>query len=202
MKRTKNGFDRLSDANLSKVIGVIVASMANNDYFTTLQSDVAELKTLNTDFIQLVSVAEHGTRLEVAVKNAKRKELIAKARANGNSVTAIADGNEEILASSSYPVTGTPTPAAPVSKPQNVKVAPGKQAGQIVMSLQKDYSALNYLYQYAVESDQPVWETVACNYTTCTISGLQTGVRYLVRIISAGRDMQQVIGDTYYVIPQ
>jgi hypothetical protein len=202
--RITNGFNRMSDDYLLGRADNIHVSMMGNENFTTPTPTMAALATSIGDFRLAVSKAENGSELDVAVKNDKRNELIDLLHSLGNYVLFTVDGDRTKAISSGFRIAKEPSPMPPITKPENLQVAEGINAGELNIKFKRVIGARSYMIQFAEEttSGAPVWQSQTCTTSKFTLKQLQSGKKYQVRIAVVGTNEQLLYSDPVWKIVQ
>jgi len=197
MKRVNLGFSRYADAPMLLISQVILAALTGNSFFPTPTPSLALVQTAIDAYAAALALAVEGGKANVAVKKARRKELMAILVQLGNYVILTANSNEEALASSGYPLPKPRTPLPPISKPQIIKLEDGMNSGEQQITIGAVNGARTFVYQYTPDPmpASPVWTGQNSTLTKVLFSGLEPGKKYWFRPIAYGRDEQEVFGD-------
>lgn len=208
MKRTTNGFARVSVAAFSQLLSDIVNKMLGNSSFTNLQTEVQALSTAAQTYYQLVSNAANRDKVAIIARDVAKQNLIEQLHSLGNDVSYYAKGNLEVLASSGFPITQDKKRTPAIQKPATPLVMLGQNAGELVCrtSKQKGMICVNY-YITADETamrtkDSSVWSVVTYNKVKYTFTNLIAGQRYYIKVGIVGVRGQEVISDATSFIPQ
>jgi hypothetical protein len=195
--KVTNGFSRLSDANLLSRAGQINIAMTGNTNFPTPTPTLAALQTALSDFEIAMAKAKTGSELEKAIKNDKREALIDLLHALGNYVLFTANGDRTVALSSGFNIAKEPTPKPPITKPENLQVTEGPNAGELNIKFNRVIAARMYMIQYAEETGStPLnWQSQSCTKSKFTLRQLQSGKKYLIRIVALGTDEQVMYSD-------
>ena len=114
----------------------------------------------------------------------------------GVSVQQICAGDIVKLKGSKMPIRRLPQPVV-VEKPTGLTLTPGINPGELIVrvnGMKKVSLIIEYSLDPAVPDNQ--WESVTTTTCTSTLTGLQGGKRYWVRVAAVGGNNQIVWGDT------
>jgi hypothetical protein len=182
--------------------------MNGNRHFTSLQPkvDILNPEAVNYDALALKAVTRD--KAAVLARDNARKKITAMLHSLGLSVTAIANGDTEMLDSSGYPYTQPKRPTPPMSKPASPKLATGVNSGQIDCKAisQAGLRSVNYY----ITSDAALgasegtsgWNVFSFNKTKFTFTNLIPGQRYYIRIGLVGVRGQEVLSEVVSFIAQ
>lgn len=195
--RLTNGFNRLSDENLLGRAGQINIAMTGNANFPTPTPTLAALQTALSDFEIALAKAKTGSELEKAIKNDKREALTDLLHSLGNYVLFTANGDRTAAVSSGFGIAKDPTPQPPITKPENVRLAEGPNAGELNVRFDRVTGARCYMIQYAEETATgPVeWQSQTSTRSKLTLQQLQSGKKYQVRVVAVGKNEQVMYSD-------
>lgn len=202
--RITNGFNRRSDESLLVRAGEIhLAMVAASGSFPTPTPTLAALQTAISDFSIALSKAKSGSELDRAIKNDKRQELIDLLHSLGNYVLFTANGDRTVAVSSGFNIAKEPAPQPPITKPENLQVTEGINTGDLFIKFQRVIGARSYMVQYAEDTTgTPVWQSLTTTTSKCTITQLQSGKKYQVRIAVIGTNQQLLYSDPVWKIVQ
>lgn len=202
--RIIDGFEKLSDADLEVRSNSILTSMTDNPNFTTPTPTLTVVAAAITDFSNAVSVADGGSSLDKAIKNDKRLALINLLNSLGNYVIFTVDGNRTKAMSSGFTIAKVPSPMPPLSKPENLQVTEGPNAGDLNVRFKRVIGGRSYLIQYAEETTtgEPVWQNQTCTTSKFTLRNLESGKKYQIRVAVIGAYNQLLYSDPVWRIAQ
>ena len=174
----------------------MLISMTNNGYFPDCTSLVNELRDLQEQFIKALSDAGLKDLEKVSLKNNLRGQLIQKLKQLGEYAATVSKGEDTLMLSSGFPVI-RPVDEIILDTPDNFRISPGVQNGEIVMQVQRVMGAKSYMYQYTPHpvTKESIWESVYDTRCKATLTGLPLGVRYWFRIAAVGARKQIVYTD-------
>lgn len=197
MRKIRFDFERYADAPLLVLAQAILLALTGNLFFPTTTPTLAAFQTAINAYADALSAAQNRGKNEVAAKNARRQELTDLLVSLGNDITKQANGNEEALVSSGFPLTKTRQPQIPLGIVVIASIEPGLNAGQLDIKINALPGAKTFLYQYTEDPLSPDSEWISQNSTRIkeTISGLQTGKRYWIRVVAYGTYKQMTVCD-------
>jgi hypothetical protein len=197
MKKVNLGFSKYTEANLLVIAQAILAALTTNAFFPTPVPTLVVLQTAITDYSEALSAAKDGGKTNIAVKNARKEELIALLIQLGNYVMLTANGNDEMLGTSGFPVSKTKEPSPPLVKPEIIKMEDGLNSGELQVTISSVAGARNYVYQYTQDplTLTSQWTSSNTTLTKMLFTDLEPGKKYWSRAIVYGIKEQQVFGD-------
>jgi hypothetical protein len=203
MKRVTNGFSKMSEPDFAQLLAIVIMSMTDNANFPTLQEGVAALRSEAAEYKERSIKALNGGKDMILARNASRGRAIDLLHLMGMQVSAIANGDEELLDSSGFPYTRTKQPTPALVKPPAPKVTLGVNRGELVCKTkkQKGMKVINFLI-----TDDPTnessWQKISWYKTTYTFTKLTSGKRYYIKVSLFGVRGQEVTSDAVAFIPQ
>jgi hypothetical protein len=208
MIKVVNGFDRLSIAEFGQRLNNIIKCMNGNPNFTELQAAINALLAEATNFQALVLKALTRDKEAIIARDGSREKITTMLHNLGYSVTAVAQGNVEVLASSGFSYTQPQKPTPPLQKPGAPKLASGINGGEIncKATRQKGMRSVNYYItadasKLAAASSNG-WDIKSYNKTKYTFSDLTPGQRYYIKVGLVGVRGQEVISEPISYIAQ
>lgn len=208
MKRVTNGYGEKSLPEFSNMLKVIVKNMNGNTAFPDLQTQVQALSAEADTFYDLEARAASRDKNMILARDASRALIINQLHELGLAVSAVAKGNEEILAPSGFPYTQPRKPTPPLQKPAVPVASPGVNNGEIdcKTATQPGVKSVNYYITadaaMLTAKDNAGWNIVSYNKTKFTFTGLEPGQRYYIKVGLIGVRGQEVISDPVSYIPQ
>lgn len=195
MRKIKLDFARYSDPALLVLAQSILAALTGNLFFPSPSPTLAVFQAAITAYSDALSAAANRGKNEVTAKNARRQELIDVLFNLALDVMKTADGNEEALVSSAFPLTRQRQPLLPLGIPVIAKIELGLNAGELEVILGSLQGARTFVYKYTPEplTAGSVWESVNSTRIKETISGLESGKKYLVQIVAYGTNNQMTV---------
>lgn len=202
--RITNGFPKLSDSKLLSRSAQINLAMTGNANFPTPTPTLAALQTALTEFESALAKATTGSELDKAIKNDRRQELIDLLHALGNYVLFTVSGDRTKAVSSGFGIAKQPEPLPPITKPENLQVTEGLNAGELVIKFKRVLGARCYMIQYAEDTTtgELMWQSQTTTTSRYTLKQLQSGKKYQVRIAVVGTNGQLVYSDAVTRIVQ
>jgi hypothetical protein len=208
MIKVVNGFDRLTIAEFGQRTNSIIKSMNGNPHFTTLQAAVNALMAEATNYHDLVLKALTRDKTAIIARDASRQKVTTMLHNLGYSVSAIAEGDAEILESSGFSYTQPKKPTPPMQKPGVPKLASGVNGGEIECKAasQKGMRSVNYYITSDVAtltaSNTNGWDVRSYNKAKYTFSNLTPGQRYYIKVGLVGVRGQEVFSEPVSYIAQ
>jgi hypothetical protein len=195
--RITNGFDQLSDSKLVSRATEILQAMTDNINFVQPEPSLIVVSDAIQDFRTALAAAQTRNKYDVDTKDIKRQELIDIMHNLANFVLFKSKLNVIVAASSGFSIARQSSSSTEISKPKNVKLTDGINAGELIVSFDRVPGAKSYLYQYTKEplTSASVWESINGTVRKATIKNLQSKERYYVRIAALGINNQIVYSD-------
>lgn len=202
--RLLNGFDRMNDAYLYTRSREIYNVMNGNPNFANPKPNMSDFNTMISTYGTALENAASGDKYAVIIKNAKRKELVNMLHNLGYFVLFTAQGDRDIAASSGFELAKEQSTPNVIGKPQKPSASIGDNPGELVIGVAPVKGAKSYLHQYTTDATlaESSWVTMACTQAKCYISGLQSGVRYWVRVAAIGSNDQIKYSDVVTCVVQ
>jgi hypothetical protein len=203
MKRVTNGFSKMNEPDFAQSLAIIIMSMTDNPSFPALQDDVVTLRAEADEYKERSIKALNGGKDMILARNASRVRAIDLLHSMGMQVSAIANGNAEMLESSGFPYTRTKQPTPRLVKPPAPKVTLGVNRGELVCKTkkQKGMKVINFLITDDPENESS-WQKISWYRTTYTFTKLTSGKRYYIKVSLFGVRGQEVTSDAVAFIPQ
>ena len=198
MKKIKLDFNRYNDTALLVLVKACLLALTGNLFFPSLSNpSLAEFQTAINAYDAALAAASDKSKNDITAKDARREELINLLLKLSLQLMQIADGNLEMLVSTGLPLYKTREPRPPMGIPAIESIENGLNAGELNVSLFFLEDARTFIYQYTEDplSADSVWKNLNCTRVKQTITGLQTGKRYWIRIIAYGTKNQMTISD-------
>lgn len=197
MRKIKLDFDRYGDDALLVLVNFLVLSLTGNVFFPTTDPTLASFQTVIDAYASALSAAQNRGKTEISAKNARRQELIDLLISLANDVTKQANGNEEALVSSGFPLTKTRQPKPPLGNPVIAKVEVSDIAGQLDVTLNSLDGARTFVYRYTPDPivEGSVWTSINSTQVKQTLTGLETGKRYWIQVVAYGTNNQMTMCD-------
>ncbi|MBO9681469.1 MAG: fibronectin type III domain-containing protein [Flavisolibacter sp.] len=197
MRRIKLGFLRYADAKLLAIVEACITALTGNIFYPVITPSLATVQTLFTEYSTSLATAAEGGKTNVAAKNAKKKELAALMTSLALCLMQLADGDELKLVSTGLPLTKTPSPVPPIGVPLIAKIEGGLSAGELDVTIKRLPGAILYVYQYTLDplTENSEWISQNSTYVKLTLTGLENGKRYWIRVVAYGSNEQMTISD-------
>jgi hypothetical protein len=136
----------------------ILEWMKNNPKYPTPLPTLAVVQTAFDAYKVATADAAQGGKENIAIRNARRAELVSLLRQLANYVSATADGDMETLLSSGFPVQKTGrTPIGPLPPPNAPVVRRGPVSGTLLAVTAPVFGASVYNWRVALASAPSVY---------------------------------------------
>jgi hypothetical protein len=198
MKRIKLDFASYSDNALLVLVKACLLALTGNIFFPTLTDpSLAEFQTSVNAYDAALAAAADRSKNNVAAKDARKAELVNVLIRMALQLMKEADGNLEALVSTALPLYKTREPRPPIGIPDIHSIENGLNSGELDVKVFSLSGARTFIYQYTEDplSASSVWTSLNSTRTKQTITGLQVGKRYWIRIIAYGTNNQMTISD-------
>ena len=192
-KRLSLNFKDYKDIDLNMIAIDIGFKMTDNVNFPDAGSMVDELKAFSNQYFDALSAASYRDMEKVAIKNQIRVLLIKSLKQLGLHVIQVAQGKETLLLSSGFPLT-KPKGETILSEPQEFKVSPGRNYGEVILKVKRVHGARSYLYRYTPDpiTENSVWESIIGTRCKKTIKDLPLGHKIWFEMAAIGPNDQVV----------
>lgn len=186
-------YKRDRDSDLTTTGMRVVEKMKiNKSNFPNTPAALDTLEKLLPEYHDSVVNAKGRDREMVSNKKAKKAAVIALLTELANYVTLICNGNETLLLSSGFDITGGSI-QQPMSAIQKLEVELGPP-GVLTTRVKRVAGARAYMHQYTTETptSETVWIIEGSTQAFHTFSGLKSGVKYWLRVVALGLAGQTV----------
>jgi len=165
-----------------------IKATKGNPNFTTLASQVTAIEAAYAAYLAAKANAAQGGVENVAIRNARRADLVVLLRALISNINAIAGGDGEVLLSSGFPMTkSTRTPIGPLPAPQAPVLRQGQNSGTLMTSTSPVYGGALYTARLALTSAPTVYlQTKQSTGARFQFDGLTAGEVYNVEMMVVG----------------
>ena len=198
MKKAKlaPGMESYTDAAFENKTQSIYVSMLNNVYFPNPTPALTELDVAVSAYSDALLAAQSRGKNEIALKNQARETLAEMVIQLASSVTTTANGDRAKLVSTGIPM-AKDGESTPLSKPENMQVTDGINAGELVTKVMAVKGAKSYAHQYTADPLIATSEWSQELSTTCkfTLKNLEPGKKYWCRVAAIGAYGQIVYSD-------
>lgn len=196
-------FGKYSDSVLETKTQLILSSMTGNTNFPTPLPALTEVTTAATAYSTALVNAGTGNRIDIAVKNTKRIELITLMQQLAGYVTYTAANDRSILLSSGFDISKDPS-SITITKPENFRVENGPNSGQLKFIVDGVRGAKSYLHEYTTDDTlQPQnWQSNVSTGSKLIIDNFVPGTKYYCRVGAVGGNDQLVYSDLVSRIAQ
>lgn len=197
MLKLKNGFNEMADDVLQTRAYQIVTAMTGNVNFPAPAPSVDDMNGIVAAFFEALSNCTEADRVKIAIKNQKRKAVIAALHTWSLYVLLVSGDDATIAMTSGFQVAKIPSPAPPLLKPAAPVLESGINTGELLSKNKAVAGAVSYLHQYGIESEmtQQLWKSVPSSKSNCLITDLVPGTKYYCRLAVVGRKDQLVYSD-------
>ena len=201
IKRLLWSFRRYSVEVLIELVRFVIESMTGNAHFTTPDPTLAELKNLTDDLETKFLLAQTGDHVAHSDMLEARTKLEKQLKSEVLYVEKIAGGNETVLRSSGFPLTGDPNPTQRI----DFWAVRGPNSGEILTGRTAYPRARAYVLQYFVGDNLPadpklwIWAMVSTK-TRIRVTGLEKGTTVWFRSCAVTPDGMMPWGDPKAVV--
>jgi len=186
--QARGGFKQTPDDELLVQAETVLAAMDGNINFATPTPDLTAVGAAKDDFSAKLAIArKRSGPEETELKNQSREALAGQLKQLAFYVSTTANGNLATILSSGFQATAYPRRGHVPERPYALRLADGRQSGQLVFTLPKVPGALFYEYRYGTldeETNEPLWgePILTTSSRDNLIAGLEEGVRYHVQV--------------------
>lgn len=198
MKRINLDFATYSDNALLVLSKACLLALTGNVFFPALSDpSLADFQTSINAYDDALAAAADRSKNNVAAKDARKAELVNLLVRMALQLMKEADGDLEALISTGLPLNKQKEPRPPIGIADIASIENGLNSGELNAKLFPLPGARTFIYQYTEDplSADSVWVSVNSTRTKETITGLQVGKRYWIRIIAYGINNQMTISD-------
>ena len=188
VKPAINFLTRDGQAPFTEKVTTILEWMKSNPAFPAPTPTLAVVEAAFEDYKVTTAYAAQGGTQNIAVRNARRAELVALLRPLASYVNGAANGNMEKLLSSGFPVQKpVRTPVGPLPPPVAPIVRQGAVTGSIAAAAPPVHGTSSYNWSVALKStpDADV-QTAQTTGARADFRGLTPGQTYLVCLNAVG----------------
>jgi len=167
----------------------IVAAMTGNVHYTTPFPALVDIGTALDDLQAKIEAAAGRDKTAVAARNNAWTTAKSLMRQLAEYVRSHCQNDLEILLSSGFQATKTPTPVGPIGVPQNLHLSRTGMTGELLFHFEAVYGVrAGYLVQIADDSDGPFTDYVTTSSSRITMKGLTAMKTYWARVRATGAD--------------
>ena len=191
-RKVVKAFKVLADAKLLTFAQNVTASMtAAVATFPTPVPAIADITTEISNYAQLLQLAASRDKVQVALKNQSKQNLLLMLSQLADYVNLTAQGDDAKLSESGFNLNKVPQPIN-MKAPTGLVLADGGNSGELLLKCKRVAGASGYLYQY---TNDPLlaeisWVSIASTTTSFTFTGLTKGVTYYSRVVAVGGKQQ------------
>lgn len=196
MKRILLDFTRYADAALLVLAEAVYAALTGNAFFPALSDPgLADFKAALDAYDDALAAAADRGKNSIAAKKARKAELTNLLFKLALECMRVADGNDEALISTKFPLTKDKVPQKPLGIASISKIENGQNPGELVVTLYTLPGVRAFVYQYAQDpiSESSQWHNHNSTMINETITGLESTKRYWIRIVAYGTGNQMTI---------
>jgi len=188
IKPSINFLTRDTDSRLLLDVGMIITSMTANPSFPTPDPTLVVITAACDAYRVAVEEAMHRDVEKIAVRQAKRAELVSLMRQLANYVESKSDGDMAALLSSGFPAQkSSRTPIGPVGTPYAPILHQGATTGTLSARSRKVSGAYAYNWRLALASAPTVYvQTTQTTGARHAFEGLTAGQTYNVEMNALG----------------
>jgi hypothetical protein len=197
MKKINLNFRRYTDGGLLVLAQAIALALNGNVYFPTIAPPIATLQTAIGDYTAALAAAAQGGKNNIAVKNARKADLIAVLVSIALDIMKQAEGDLVKLTSTAFPLSKDKTPIGPLGEPQILKLEDGAASGSLMVTVSKVTGAKTYGYEYTLDplTEASQWNSEIDSVVKHTFNDLESGKKYWVRVVAYGNNEQESDSD-------
>jgi hypothetical protein len=191
MQKRKIGvgiFTKSGEEVFTGAVDKVGQDMTGNTNYTPLASDVTAMKASFAIYKTARANAVKGGVEATAIRNARRAELVELVQALANNVSAIANGDEEKLMSSGFPLQKAGrTPIGPLPAPQAPFLRQGDNLGRMKAFTPPIYGGALYTARLALASAPNLYiQTLQSTGARFHFDGLTPGEVYNAQMMVVG----------------
>lgn len=186
-KKLSLNFKETTDSDLAQLAFAVAEGMNDNEHFPDPDMLIIELREIGNQFLHAVADAKSRDLEKIAIKNDLRVLAIKKLKQVGEFVLTHSAGRELPLITSGFTLI-KPVGEIILKSPEDFKIMPGRNPGEMILKVRRVRGARSYLYQWtpAPLTKESVWESIADTRCKKVISKLPLGVNYLFRMAAVG----------------
>lgn len=183
-------YKRDRDSDLSTTAKRVIEKSKNNPKFPNLPEALAKLESKVVEYDKAVVNARGREKEMVAIKKALKLEIIALLTELDVYVTNTCNGDEAMLLSSGFAISGQVT-AQPMPGIPKLEVELGPP-GEVTIRVKPVRGAKAYMHQYTSElpTSETVWVNEGSTKEYCSFRGLKSYTKYWFRVLALGKNGQ------------
>ena len=195
--RVITSFSRHSDAELSTKSNEIISSVTGNQYFQDAGDLITSLVKAKQEYDENLVGARSGDSQKIAVKNEKRKILVAQLIELARYIEMVAKANRPILLSSGFDITKERASAVTLDEVQNLKLSDGNESGELYCTITSVNGAKSYLYQYTADpiTAESIWTSETATVSSHLFKGLPSNKRIWCKVVAIGSNNQRTVSE-------
>lgn len=196
-------YEKLSDANLNTRAETIVNSLTDNPNFPLTSPPLPEFATAATLYnTRLNASISSRARVDIILKNDARVALLVLMRMLGINIESLSGEDVSKMASSGFLLSSQGGTVPPIDVPTDFKVRPGKNLGEIILSVKKLNNAIYYIFEYTIGpvTEDSKWISRGSSSREFTFTNLPRGAEVYCRVAAIGRRGQEVYSNVLNTI--
>jgi hypothetical protein len=185
-------YKRERDSDLSTTAKRVVEKLKNNTNYPNPPAALAKLEEKLPAYDASLVNARGRDKEMIAIKKGLKIEIAALLTELDSYVTLISNGDEVLLLSSGFDISGQteeqPMPAIP-----KLFIELGAP-GEVTIKVKQVRGARAYMHQYTAEppTSETIWVNEGSTNPNCTFRGLKSFTKYWFRIVALGKNGQMV----------
>ena len=184
--RVSLAFARDLDTDLIAFVRNVISLMTGNAQYPSPTPTLAALTTAVSDFETKVHDALNGGKIEIALRNAARVDLLAMLRQLAAYVQGNCGADLHVLLASGFDAVRAPSAVTMPTPPQNPNLSLTGKSGELSFKFDRVSNAVNYSTQTATSAAGP-WEDYDLTTTSrVLIEGLTPGTTCWARACANG----------------
>jgi hypothetical protein len=196
--RVLTGFSKLNKDELATRAQAIVDGLKGNANYPAPVPSVADVENaLKAYQDALTAFKREGGRAAKALRDEKAADMISLLNLLALYVQANCKEDVSVLLSSGFEARKENNNRLPMSKPENLKVTLGVNAGSVKVSVNRVDGAVSYVFEFRKASDPETtpWTQRFTTKSTIDIMDLEPHVLYMFRVAAVSTDEEVVYAD-------
>ena len=196
MRRIKLDYASYADGALLLLSQDSLAALTGNSFFPALEDPtLAQFQTGINAYGTAYAAAGDRSMNNVAAKKTQKAALVELLIQMSNQLMQKADGNEDALISTLLPLTKIRSSRPPIGIVTIAKIENGLNSGELDITIDALPGARIYVYQYAQDpiTENTQWQNLNSTLVKETITGLEAGKRYWIRVVAYGTGNQMTV---------
>ena len=187
-----DNYARYRDGELANLSNRVLDRMTNNTTYPSPTPTLAMIQQALQDYQAVFNKAPGGDLSIKSEKNDKRLVLENQLSQLAGYVNTTANGDKTKLLTSGFPLVRKKANTQKLGSVDKLTVNIDTPT-QAVTRIKKVIGAKSYVHQYTTDavSNDAKWTGKTTTENSCTITNLQTGVKYMFRVIAVGPNDQE-----------